>query len=209
MLRLPSQDGSTRLVLVRHLDPDESLRGRVFGALDVPLSSSGRRHAGYLAEWLEGLSLKVVYSSPLRRALETAEPLAARHGLRPIVQEGLREIDFGELEGQRFEEIAATRPDVFSALMRQPARTSFPGGESFADLRARALPAAEAIRLRHPGAGGGLVAPGGGPGSSGGAALGLADDALFRLDQSYGGVSVVDWFGDVPLLRLMNATACG
>jgi broad specificity phosphatase PhoE len=90
--------------------------------------------------------------------------------------------------------------------MREPTQTTFPGGESFAGLRARVLPAAEEIRLRHPGATIAVVAHGGVIRAIVAAALGLADDALFRLDQSLGGVSVIDWIGETPLVRVINAT---
>lgn len=207
MLHLPKRDGATRLVLIRHLDTDDSLRGRVHGALDVPLSPGGSRRSEFLASWLEGIPLEAVYSSPLRRALDTARPLAARHGLVPIAHAGLREVDFGDLEGRLYEEVEASRPELFRSWMEEPMRTRFPGGESFADLRARTLAAVKEIRLRHPRAAIAVVAHGGVTRTVLAHALTLPDEALFRLEQSYGGVSVVDWLGDVPLVRLVNAAA--
>jgi broad specificity phosphatase PhoE len=206
MLRLPAQDGATRLVLVRHLDADESLRGRVYGALDVPLSSAGERRAGLLARALADLPLAAVYSSPLQRAFATAKLLAARRGLVPVVHEGLREIDFGELEGRAYEEIEASWNDLFRSWVREPSRTAFPGGESFAELRSRALAAVDEIRTLHAGAAVAIVAHGGVARAILADALSLPDDALFRIDQSLGGVSVVDWFEGTPLVRAMNAT---
>jgi alpha-ribazole phosphatase len=206
MLRLSPHDGATRLTLVRHLETDESLRGRAYGALDVPLSARGVRQAEQLASSLEALPLEAVYSSPLRRALETAGPVARRHGLEPIATEALRELDFGEVEGLLYEEVEANRPELFSSWMREPTRTTFPGGESFADLRARVLPAVEQIRTAHAGRAVAVVSHGGVIRTILADALALAEDAVFRLDQSCGGVSVVDWLGEVPLVRLVNAT---
>lgn len=206
MLRLPAQDGATRLVLIRHLDADESLRGRVFGALDVPLSSAGERRAALLADALADLPLAAVYSSPLQRALATAKLLAAGRGLVPVVHEGLRELDFGDLEGRTYEAIEANWADVFRSWMRHPSRTAFPGGESFAELRSRVLAAVDEIRALHPSGAVVVVAHGGVVRAVLADALLLPDDALFRLDQSHGGVSVVDWLGNVPLLRAMNVT---
>jgi broad specificity phosphatase PhoE len=193
-------------VLVRHLDPDESVRGRAYGALDAPLAPAARRRAELLARQLEVLPLAAVYSSPLRRARDTAAPIAARHGLVPVTHDGLREIEFGELEGRLYEEIEVGWPELFRSWMEEPTRTRFPGGESFADLRARVLAASDEIRGRHTGATIAVVAHGGVTRTVLAAALTMPDEALFRLDQCYGGVSVVDWFGDVPLVRLVNAT---
>ena len=206
MLRLPAQNGATRLVLIRHLDADESLRGRVYGALDVPLSPAGERRAGLLANTLADLPLAAVYSSPLQRALGMAKLLATGRGLVPVVHEGLRELDFGDLEGRTYEEIEANWADVFRSWMRHPSRTAFPGGESFAELRARVLAAVEEIRALHPSGVVAVVAHGGVVRAILADALSLPDDALFRLDQSHGGVSVVDWLANAPLVRAMNVT---
>jgi alpha-ribazole phosphatase len=205
MLVLPPQGEATRLLLVRHAETDPALRGRCYGRLDVALSAEGRRQASALGAVLSGVPLAAVYSSPLARALDTAEPLAAGRGLEPVADDGLREIDFGELEGLAYDEIRAARPDVFRAWMETPAAVRFPGGESFADLRRRVLAAVGAIRERHRGGAVAVVAHGGVVRVVLADALGLTDGAVFRLDQTYGGVSVVDWLPGTPLVRVVNA----
>lgn len=206
MLRLPPQDGATRLLLIRHLEPDQSVRGRAYGSLDAPLSALARDQAAKLAQALDGVRLDAVYASPLRRALETATPLAVHRKLVPIVHEGLREIDFGEIDGSRYEEVEESSPGLFHSWMSDPTGVSFPGGESFADLRLRVLGAAEEIRARHRGSGVALVAHGGVTRAIIAASLSMPDEALFRLDQAYGAVSVVDWLGETPILRVLNAS---
>jgi alpha-ribazole phosphatase len=204
MLRLPPQDGATRLLLIRHLEPDRSVHGRAYGSLDAPLSALARDQAAKLAQALDGVRLDAVYTSPRRRALETATPLAVQRQLVPVVHEGLREIDFGEIEGSRYEEVEKDRPDLFRSWMSHPTGVSFPGGESFADLRLRVLGAAEEILARHPGSAVALVAHGGVTRAIVAASLSMPDEALFRLDQAYGAVSVVDWFGEAPVVRALN-----
>jgi broad specificity phosphatase PhoE len=205
MDRLPPQDGATRLLLIRHLEPDSSVQGRTYGSLDAPLSALALEQAAKLAQALDGIHLDAVYASPLRRALETATPLAVRRKLVPVVHEGLREIDFGELEGSRYEEVEEGRPDFFRSWMSDPTVVSFPGGESFADLRLRVLAAADEIRARHRRGVVALVAHGGVTRAIVAATLSMPNEALFRLDQSYGAVSVVDWLGETPILRVLNA----
>jgi broad specificity phosphatase PhoE len=207
MLARPFHEGATRLVLVRHLEPEEGVTGRAYGALDVPLSAGARSQAEQLAKAFAPLDLAAVYASPLRRALETAAPIAALHGLSPCIHEGLREIDFGELEGQPYEDLERGRPELFRAWMEDPTGVSFPGGESFAELRARALAAAEEIRERHPGFTTALVAHGGVTRAIIAASLEMPDHALFRIDQPYGAVSVIDWFDATPVIRLLNVRA--
>jgi alpha-ribazole phosphatase len=206
MLALPEQGAATRVVLVRHAETEESARGRCYGRLDVLLSPRGLRQAQALADALAGLPLAAVYSSPLARALDTAWPLAAARALEPTVLEALAELDFGDVEGLTYDEIEAGRPDLFHAWMDDPATVRFPGGESLADLRARVLPALEQIRARHEREAVAVVAHGGVVRVVLADALGLEDGALFRLDQSEGGVSVVDWLEGVPRVRTANAT---
>ena len=206
MLRLSPQDGATRLLLIRHLEPDRSVHGRAYGSLDAPLSALALEQAAKLAQALESVRLDAVYSSPLRRALETATPLAVHRKLVPIVHEGFREIDFGEIEGSRYEEIEESSPGLFQSWISDPTGVTFPGGESFAELRLRVLAAAEEIRERHRGSAVALVAHAGVTRTIVAASLSMPDEALFRLDQAYGAVSVIDWLGETPILRVLNAS---
>jgi alpha-ribazole phosphatase len=206
MFTLPDRGRATRLVLVRHAETEESARGRCYGRLDVALSPHGRAQAEALADALTGQPLAAVYTSPLARALDTARPLAAVHDLVPRELDALAELDFGEVEGMIYEEIEARRPELFRAWMEDPAGVRFPGGESLGDLRARVLPALSTIRVGHEGDAVAVVAHGGVVRVVLAEALGLDDRAFFRLDQSEGGVSVVDWLDGVPLVRAANAT---
>jgi alpha-ribazole phosphatase len=195
----------TRLILVRHAEPVDDARGRCYGRLDVGLSDAGREHAHRLPTALAHLEVDAVYTSPRVRARETAEPLATARGLRPAIDDGLRELDFGELEGRRYEEIEASDPVLFRAWMETPTRVRFPGGESYADLQLRGLRALDRIRSLHDFA---LVVTHGGIIRAALAEwLGMPDEAIFRLDQSYCGTTIVDWLDGVPIVRLLNYRA--
>jgi broad specificity phosphatase PhoE len=192
-----------RLLLIRHADPGEEARGRCYGSLDVGLSGRGREQARELAGALAGTRLDAVYASPRRRALETAVALLPE----PIVDERLRELDFGEFEGRTYEEIAESHPDVYRRWMETPTEVRFPGGESYAELRSRALEAAAELRAGHSGETVAAVTHGGVVRAIVADALGMPDAAIFRLGQDYGAVTALDWIDGVPVLRLLNGPA--
>jgi alpha-ribazole phosphatase len=205
MIALPERGGATRLVLVRHGEPDESMHGRCYGRLDVPLSAAGLRRAAAVAEALRSHEIDAVYSSPLQRAFDTARAVASAHGLEPIPREDLRELDFGELEGLSHEEIASKHPDLYRFWMEDPSIVRFPGGEALSDLRARVLPEVAGIREQHEGRAVAVVAHGGVVRVMLSDVLELPDAAFFRLDQPYGALSVIDWIEDVPVVRVAGA----
>jgi alpha-ribazole phosphatase len=203
-IRLPDAAGATRVVLVRHAETDVSARGQCYGQLDVALSSTGRAQAHALAQALRVVPLAAIYTSPLVRALDTARPIAAEHGVEPLIHRGLLELDFGELEGVSYDTIAAERPDLYRRWMEMPASVRFPGGECLAELRDRVMAAVAEIRGRHGGDAVAIVSHGGVLRIVLADALGLDDEALFRIDQPYGAVSVVDWVEQVALVRAIN-----
>lgn len=187
----------SRLLLVRHCEPEEDARGRCYGSLDVGLSEAGKRHAHELATRLDGYD--AVWTSPRLRARQTAAALTPPSH----VDEDLRELDFGELEGRMFDEIAASEPKLYRAWMETPTLVRFPGGESYADLKERAVRSLERIWADHEVA---VVVTHGGVIRAGLAAwLGMPDDAIFRIDVRYGGITVVDRVGDTPIVRSVNA----
>jgi alpha-ribazole phosphatase/probable phosphoglycerate mutase len=195
----------TRLLLIRHAQPNDDARGRCYGTLDIGLSARGRRRAQLLARTLDRIPLAAVYSSPSTRALDTAGPLAAAHHLIPYVEDALREIDFGELEGRSYDEIQAAYPDLYRSWMETPTLVEFPGGESYTQLRVRALAALEAIRVRHRGEVAAIVSHGGILRAMLADCLRMPDEAIFRIDQGYGALSIIDWCDDSALVRLVNA----
>jgi broad specificity phosphatase PhoE len=198
----------TRLVLCRHGEA-EGAQGRFCGALDVALSTAGHRQAEALATALPSLDPVAVYTSPARRAVETAGPIAARLGLAPVVEPDLRELDFGEADGLRYEEAAARWPALYAAWLHAPTRTCFPGGEEFTDFRARALAAVARVQTRRPDAAVVVVTHAGVIRTLLAHWLAAPDEALFRIDQSYGCINVVDWVDGTPVVRRVNGSPAG
>ena len=117
---------TTRLVLVRHGEPDESVHGRCYGRLDVGLSRRGREQMERVRCLLRDAPVSLIYTSPRRRALESAHVLAARRW--PVrVDDRLREIDLVEFEGLTYSQVAARFPQLYNEWMRSPTEVSFPG----------------------------------------------------------------------------------
>lgn len=139
-----------RLILVRHGETLWNAQGRVQGFTDLELTERGRQQAQALAQALQHEPLDAVYSSPLRRALETARLIAQPHGLAVQTDAELMEMDQGELEGLTGEEMRRLYPELLAEWRVHPAQVKLPGGESLAQLQERAWAAIEHIRARHP-----------------------------------------------------------
>lgn len=200
--RLPR--GVTRMVLVRHGQPSEEMRGRCYGRLDVGLSPEGHAQSERMAAFLARVELARIYASPRLRALETAAPLVAGRGAEVAVEEAFREIDFGLFEGLTYEEAERRFPDVYAEWMARPTQVRFPEGESYPSMRERVRDGGRALRARHPGQCFALVSHGGVNRTLLAEALGMDDARLFRLGQDYAAVNVIDFYGDEPVVRLMN-----
>jgi alpha-ribazole phosphatase len=194
----------TTLFLIRHTEPAAWAKGLCHGALDVPLSEDGVIHARRIGDHLREMRIDVVYSSPLNRAAATASAVASPHGLEPMLRPDLKEINFGSFEGRTFDEIAVSHPDLYTQWMREPTSVRFPGGEGFADLRARATREIARIRREHEGGSVVVVTHGGVIRAVLSEVLGMHERFVFRIDQSWGGMSRVEWVGDEPTLRSSN-----
>lgn len=144
------------LVLVRHghtAGNDAGRRVRMSGRTDLPLSPLGRRQAEVLSAALRaGPRAAAVHASPLARALDTARGLAGPH-LGPLrLAPDLQEIDCGEVDGLPVGEVEERYPDLWRANRRQDdPGFRWPGGESYAELRARILAALSRIAGAHAG----------------------------------------------------------
>ena len=125
-----------RLHFIRHGETAWNVERRMQGHTDVPLSPRGLEQAEELAASLAGRPIGAIYSSDLRRALQTARPLAERLGLDMNVTPALRERNFGTAEGRTDEEIAAVLGPDRDAWWRNP-DSRHDGGETRRDVWAR------------------------------------------------------------------------
>ena len=138
-----------QIVLVRHGATDWNLQGRCQGSTDRDLSDVGIRQADQIAELLSEQEINAIYSSSLRRAQQTAERISQPHKLPVLIEEDVRELDHGELEGLTFNEIKANYADFLVRWRSEPAEICVPGGERLADVAERAWNGLNQIVQRH------------------------------------------------------------
>lgn len=138
-----------RLILVRHGETPWNVTLQYQGQGNVPLNERGREQARRAATRLVRYEVTALYSSDVVRAWETAELIGATLGLTPTALRELREIDVGQWEGYTPEELYRRFPDHMAEYRRDPARTVRLGGESYAQLQARALVALKQLEERH------------------------------------------------------------
>lgn len=145
-------EGGRRIWLIRHGETTGNSSVRYYGATDVPLSDLGRHQVGRLAPLLAEQRFAALVHSPLSRAEESARIVlgALRHAPDRVEHEaGLREVDFGELEGLTSSEIAVDMPE-FHARWQRGEIDGYPGGETIAGFRARVAAGIDAVLARHP-----------------------------------------------------------
>jgi broad specificity phosphatase PhoE len=150
----------TTVHLARHGESDWNAAGRWQGHADRPLTEIGRRQAEELAERLAAVRLDAVYSSDLRRARETAEPVAARHGLEVQALPSLREVDVGAWSGLSRPEVEQRFPEAFARW--RDGGQGWEDGETYEQMTERVVGAVLEIAAAHPG-GEVLVVAHGGP----------------------------------------------
>lgn len=138
-----------QLFLLRHGETRWNLERRCQGITDIHLNETGIRQARDVAASLSKEKIHAVYSSSLKRAIQTARAISEPHGLEVIPESGLRELNHGELEGLTFMEIQASYPDFIENWRRQPAQLLIPGGESILDVEKRAWRIMEQIIQHH------------------------------------------------------------
>jgi len=137
------------LLLIRHGENNYTKKGKLAGwTPGVHLNEVGQAQARALAERLAKAPLKAIYSSPLERTIETATPLAKAKNLQVQRREGLGEVRYGDWTGKSLKVLARTK--LWQTVQRHPAAMTFPNGETFRSVQARAVNEIERIAGDHP-----------------------------------------------------------
>jgi len=138
-----------QIVLVRHGATDWNLQGRCQGVTDRELSEVGVRQAEQIAALLSSESIQAIYSSDLRRARQTADLISQPHNLPVLIEENIRELNHGALEGLTFNEIKQSYSEFLARWRTEPAEIQIPGGEKLTDVAERAWEGVARIAERH------------------------------------------------------------
>jgi broad specificity phosphatase PhoE len=143
---------STEIGVVRHGETDWNTEGVLQGWMDVPLNERGRRQARDMADKFADAGCSRVYSSPLGRALETAGIIAAQLGLPPpTCDDGLKERNFGVIQGIPKAELAEQDPMICRQILTRNPAAVFEQGESMDDFATRIVEAVMRIAEHSPG----------------------------------------------------------
>lgn len=226
----------TTLYLVRHGATEGSEVKRYKGSIDVPMSEKGIAQVEKASVFISTEVLKrgsaeatselaAVYTSPLNRALKSAEIIARPHNLTPVVINDLRERSFGVWEGMSFNEIGEQYPEAFEAWANNPLKYSPVGGESTIEVRDRVIRVMEKILdgaeerksaraevktselpdfraivvVAHGGVNRIILCH----------VIGIPLENIFRIEQDNAAVNIIEFWDKYPVVKLLNGVAIG
>ncbi|MFE1290732.1 bifunctional RNase H/acid phosphatase [Streptomyces sp. NPDC058751] len=207
----PDMGAPATFVLLRHgetlLTPQKRFSGS--GGSDPSLSAAGREQADRVAAALAARgTIQAIVASPLARTRETAGAVAAQLGLDVVIEDGLRETDFGAWEGLTFGEVRERHPDDLDAWLASPEAEPTGGGESFAATALRMAATRDKLIAAHAGRTVLLVTHVTPIKTLVRLALGAPPESLFRMELSAASLSAVAYYGDGNAsVRLFNDTS--
>ncbi|NPV92493.1 MAG: alpha-ribazole phosphatase [Firmicutes bacterium] len=194
------------LYLLRHGEIDTGGKKRFIGQIDLPLNETGKLQARQLQLEFSGFRVGGIYCSDLQRSRVTAETIAVKHRVQPVIRADLREINLGEWEGMPFDEVRRRFPAEFEQRGREIATYHLPGGESFQDCQDRVVAALEDILaaskgnliiVGHAGVNRVLLSY----------MLGMPTENIFRINQDYGCINLIGFERGGFRLKTLNRTS--
>ena len=196
----------TRILLVRHGQTEWNRTHRFQGRSDTPLNQTGMDQAGAMAGMLKDESLTSIYTSPLSRAVETADIIKKFHPQTLLFEEdGFIEMDLGEFDGVEAKTWAAENPDFMKNWWENPGAMKMPDGECLEEVQKRALktlnrivdlhpPKSTLLIVRHNFVILSLLCH----------AKGLGLDQFRKLRQANGALSIIHITNGIPEVTMMN-----
>ena len=141
----------TEIIIARHGQTKWNV-GEIFrGRIDIELDETGEKQAELLAEYLSGRKIDAIYSSPLKRALKTAEAIASYHQLEVEIAPGLIDFNYGAWQGLSHQEVKDKYQELYAEWIKNPHRVKIPEGESLQDVRKRVLAVVDEVIVKHKG----------------------------------------------------------
>ncbi len=136
------------IILARHGETEWNRREIFRGRADIELNETGTKQAELLAKYLSPIKIAAIFSSPLKRALKTAEAIASYHNIEVRTTAGLIDFDYGEWQGLSHQEVKERYRKLYAEWLKTPHRVTMSGGESLDDVRKRALSVIDGM-IRH------------------------------------------------------------
>ena len=196
-----------RLILVRHGETDANKEGRFQGRSDSRLNALGLSQAAALGRRFAGMEVDVLYASPQTRAIQTATPIAEALGLEIRSDDGLRELDIGELDGLQAHDLRGRYSYILDQWRTDVRRLTMPGGESIVGLQQRTWDAVMRFRDLHQGQTVAAVSHNFAIQSIIIHALGMDLRNFQRIRQDLAALSELEFRGDEPVLKSLNDRA--
>lgn len=141
----------TEIILVRHGETEWNVTEIFRGRTDIELNETGLRQAKLLAEYLGKVKINAIYSSPLKRALKTAEVIASYHKLDVDIAPSLIDLNFGKWQGLSHQEVKDKYKELYTEWINHPDQVKMPAGESLDDVRKRAMGVVAKVIARYKG----------------------------------------------------------
>lgn len=141
----------TEIILARHGETEWNVAEIFRGRIDIELNETGIKQAELLAEYLRNVNIQAVYSSPLKRALETAQMIVGYHHLEVKLTPGLIDFDYGKWQGLSHREVQDKHKELYTEWLNQPQRLTMPNGESLRDVKERAIAVVDEAVVKYEG----------------------------------------------------------
>ena len=141
----------TTIMLIRHGDTDWNVEEIFRGRVDIELNEIGVKQAELLAKHLADERIVTIYSSPLKRALKTAEIIAVSHHIDVITAAELIDFDYGEWQGMSHNTVKEKYQALYAEWSKNPHLVKVPKGESLNDVRRRAVSLVDRLIAEHEG----------------------------------------------------------
>ena len=128
----------TQIILARHGETQWNLDERFRGRVDVELNQSGIEQVELLGEYLSRMKVDAIHSSPLKRAMRTAEAIARHHDIPVVASPGIIDMDYGKWESLSPQQVQDGYGGLYEEWLNHPERVKMPGGEDLEDVMRRA-----------------------------------------------------------------------
>ncbi len=141
----------TEIILVRHGETEWNVEEIFRGRIDIKLNETGIKQARLLAEYLSDVEIQAIYSSPLKRALRTAEIIASYHKLDIEITPGLIDFNYGQWQGLPHQEVEDKYKELYTKWTNSPDQVKIPEGEDLNDVRKRAISVMNEVIAKYKG----------------------------------------------------------